>query len=144
MNPMINAWLVGHTLTLLRTLLILMLLDVVCGMIVAFLRKTLNSTISWRGMGKKSGTIMVIIAAALLQQVSAIPPVQVGQQQFQVLDAVVLFYVVNEALSVLEKAAILKVPMPTWFVEALERVRGDQAPPLRIEIQNKPEPPANP
>jgi toxin secretion/phage lysis holin len=114
---------------MMKALMIIMVLDVIGGMLIAFARKELSSTVSYKGMAKKMGILMAIAIASLIQ-----PFVQ----SLPILGITLLFYLASEALSVLEKLAVLKVPLPKQLVESLVRIKGEQPPLLKVGIVNMP------
>lgn len=98
-------------------LLALMFIDVFAGLFLAITRKTVSSTVSWRGMSKKAMVLLVILASAVLQQFVPMLPV---------LNMVSLFYTCTEALSILENAALAGIPLPAGLKETLIKLREQQ------------------
>lgn len=114
---------------LLGTLLVLMVLDIFLGILVATVQKQISSTISWRGMTKKAGTIAVIAAAMLIEP---------ELQGFPAAATLILFYSVTEWISITEKAGILGIPMPKALRDALKRLRGEKESTFSIEWREQP------
>ena len=98
-------------------LVILMLLDIMSGLALSVSKKTLRSSVSWRGMCKKAITLMVLGACAVLQQF--VP-------QLPILNMAALFYTITEGLSILEHAAAAGVPLPAGLVDALSKIKDQQ------------------
>lgn len=96
------------------TLLLLMVLDVACGVMLALARKTLSSSMSFRGMAKK-GTMLILLGLS-----SAIEPFANG---VPLLGPTALYFIVTEAISILEHAGALGVPLPPVLLEALAKLR---------------------
>lgn len=102
---------------LVSTLLVLMVLDIFAGVLVAVNKRTLNSSISFKGMTKKTFIIILVGLAMLLEPFSSGTPL--GK-------LVSLFYIVMEAISILENAGALGVPIPRALKEVLQKLREDK------------------
>jgi toxin secretion/phage lysis holin len=109
------------------TLIALMLIDIVMGLLVAFGAKTVSSTISSIGMAKKAAIILMVGVGYLLQ--AHIPNIPSGP-------VIAMFFLVTEAISITESAAVLGIPMPPGLVAALGKLQGKSKPPFTIAIQN--------
>lgn len=97
-------------------LLVMMLLDIFSGFAVAIGTKTVSSTISWRGMCKKSITLTVVGAAAVLTPFANGLPLH---------KLVAICFIVSEFLSIAENAGLLGVPLPAILTDTLEKLRAD-------------------
>ncbi len=110
----------------LQALLWCMAADYVTGMVVAGVFKksakstdgALDSRIGFRGICKKGAELVLVLLAVRLDGV-------LGGQFSRT--AVILFFVANEALSVLENLGLMGVPYPAFLRDALEvlREKGD-------------------
>lgn len=109
------------------TLLIFMAIDYVTGLMVAGIfqksPKTegggLESRAGWKGLIRKGVTLLIVLVAARLDLLA-------GDQSF-IRDAVVIAFVVNETLSIIENAGLMGVPVPEVLVRAIEvlKKRGE-------------------
>lgn len=99
---------------LLGALFVLMVMDVIMGMIAAYITKTLSSSVSWNGMVKKSGVLIVIGLGAVIQPFAGDIPLA---------KMVSMFFIAHESLSILENAAKAGIPLPEQLVETLEKLR---------------------
>ena len=99
---------------LLRTLTILVILDFVTGILKGIINKNLTSKISFVGIAKKVFIFTIVAVGHLLQQLigNALP--------FR--EIVIMFYICNEGLSLLENAAEF-IPIPEKIKEALLQLR---------------------
>lgn len=95
-------------------LLLLMFLDIIMGMLVAFSTKTVSSSISFRGMCKKASIVILIGMARAIQPLTGLPLAKL----------VSIFYIVTEVVSITEAAAGLGLPLPKALVEALVKLRS--------------------
>lgn len=103
----------------LKTLVLFMLADYITGLIVAgvFHRSgksesgCLESLAGWKGLCRKGVSLMVVLVAARLDILLS--------TQF-IRDGVVLAYTANEALSIIENAGLMGIPIPSAVQNALD------------------------
>lgn len=103
----------------LTTLIIFMAIDYVSGLILAgvFHRSSksesgaLESKASWKGLCRKGLTLLIVVVASRLD-------VMLGTTFVK--DAVCIAYICNEALSILENAGLMGVPIPKAVKNAIE------------------------
>ena len=101
------------------TLLIFMGIDDATGLAVAGLfyarRKTpngmLESRAGWKGLCRKGVTLLVVLVACRLDLV-------MGSSFIR--DAVVIAFIANETISIIENAGLMGVPIPEVIVRAIE------------------------
>ena len=99
---------------LLITIVALAILDYVTGVIKGIYQKRLSSEIGYKGLLKKIVMFIVIAVAFIIQQlISDVIPLR---------EVVIMFYVCNEALSLLENAAEF-VPIPDKLKNTLLQLR---------------------
>lgn len=107
------------------TLLIFMAIDYISGLIVAGVfhssdkseTGTLNSTACWQGLLKKGMTLVIVLVAARLDIVLGTAFVR---------DAVVIAYIVNETISIIENAGLMGLPVPDAIMSAIEQLQGKE------------------
>lgn len=103
----------------LKTLLIFMAIDYITGLIVAGVfhksEKTENGTLEsragWKGLCRKGVTLLVVLVACRLDLV-------MGSSFIR--DAVVIAFIANETISIVENAGLMGVPIPAVIVKAIE------------------------
>lgn len=101
------------------TLLIFMGIDYVTGLIVAGVfhtsEKTENGTLEsragWKGLCRKGVTLLVVLVACRLD-------LMMGSNFIR--DAVVIAFVVNETISIIENAGLMGIPIPAVITKAIE------------------------
>lgn len=101
------------------TLVICMAIDYITGLIVAgvFHRSpksvggTLESRAGWKGLCRKGVTLLIVLVACRLDMV-------MGSSFLR--DAVVIAFIANETLSIIENAGLMGVPIPAVIVKAVE------------------------
>lgn len=105
------------------TLLIFMAIDYVSGLIVAGVFQasdksesgSLSSIACWQGLLKKGMTLVIVLVAAQLDKVLGTAFVR---------DAVVIAYMVNETISIIENAGLMGLPIPDVIMSAIEQLQG--------------------
>ena len=103
----------------LQTLLIFMGIDYLTGLIVAGVfhksSKTesgaLESRAGWKGLCRKGVTLLIVLVACRLDMII--------NSNF-IRDAVVIAFVTNETISIIENAGLMGVPIPTVITKAIE------------------------
>ncbi len=103
----------------LATLLIFMGIDYLTGLIVAgvFKRSTktengaLESRAGWKGLCRKGVTLLVVLVACRLDLV-------MGSNFIR--DAVVIAFTANEAVSIIENAGLMGVPIPAVITKTID------------------------
>lgn len=101
------------------TLLIFMGIDYISGLIVAGVfhksEKTENGSLEsragWKGLCRKGVTLLVVLVACRLDIV-------MGSNFIR--DAVVIAFIANETISIIENAGLMGVPIPAVIVKAIE------------------------
>ena len=105
------------------TLLIFMAVDYVSGLIVAGVFQasdksesgSLSSIACWQGLLKKGMTLVIVLVAAQLDKVLGTAFVR---------DAVVIAYIGNETISIIENAGLMGLPIPDVIMSAIEQLQG--------------------
>ena len=105
------------------TLLIFMAVDYVSGLIVAGVFQasdksesgSLSSIACWQGLARKGMTLVIVLVAAQLDKVLGTAFVR---------DAVVIAYIVNETISIIENAGLMGLPIPDVIMSAIEQLQG--------------------
>lgn len=105
------------------SLLIAMGVDYVTGLVVAGVfhnsEKTPNGTLEsragWKGLCRKGVTLLVVLVACRLDMVM--------ESNF-IRDAVVIAFIANETISVVENAGLMGIPIPTVLTKAIEVLKN--------------------
>ena len=109
----------GGWTTGMQTLLLFMGIDYLTGLIVAGVFKNSNKSESgalesragWKGLCRKGMTLLIVLISYRLD-------LMLGTSYIR--DAVIITFAVNEALSILENAALMGLPLPAVLVKALD------------------------
>ena len=107
------------------TLLLFMAVDYLSGLIVAGVFQASDKSASgsrssvacWQGLLKKGMTLVIVLVAARLDIVLGTAFVR---------DAVVIAYVVNETISIIENAGLMGLPVPDVIMSAIEQLQGKE------------------
>lgn len=96
-----------------------MVLDYATGVIWAYIQKTLNSEIGFKGLIKKCMILVVLVVAVLLDRM-----INSGTAVFRTL--VCYFYIANEGISLLENVSNLGLPIPDKLKVALQQLNESE------------------
>ena len=102
---------------LLQTVILFVVLDYLTGVIKAIYKKKLSSEVGFKGILKKIVVFIVISEAYGIQNVM--------QDAIPLRETVIVFFIANEALSLLENAAVM-VPVPDKLREVLLQLRDKE------------------
>ena len=105
------------------TLIIFMGIDYVTGLIVAGVfhnsEKTANGALEsragWKGLCRKGVTLLVVLVACRLDLV-------MGSNFIR--DAVIIAFVANETISIIENAGLMGIPIPAAIMRAIEILKN--------------------
>lgn len=101
--------------SLIHALLVLMMIDIITGLMKAWKNKNLWSRKSLYGFGRKMLIFLIITVANIIDFIMQLNGVLVL--------ATVMFYTINEVLSITENAGQLGLPLPEKLMEVLEVVQ---------------------
>ena len=112
------AYLWGPWDALINALIALVALDYVTGVICAAANKRLSSEIGFKGLIKKAVIFALVAVAGVADKV-----IPATNQAIRA--AVILFYIANEAISILQDAAELGLPVPEKLKAVLIKTKGE-------------------
>ena len=123
-----STYLFGGWDTAMITLLILMSIDYVCGLVVAGIFKNspktkngaLESRTGWKGLCSKGVTLLIVLVAYRLDLTMGTTIVK---------DGVVIAFLVNELISIIENTGLMGIPIPAIIINAIDilnRKTGDE------------------
>ena len=110
----LGGWDVG-----LQTLVIFMCIDYITGILVAGVfhkskkseTGTLESRAGWKGLIRKGVTLLIVLVAVQLDKV-------IGSTFIR--DAVIIGFIANELISIVENAGLMGVPIPAVITNAID------------------------
>ena len=112
------AYLWGPWDALINALIALVALDYVTGVICAAANKRLSSEIGFKGLIRKAVMFALVAVAGVADKV-----IPATNQAIRA--AVILFYIANEAISILENAAELGLSVPEKLKAVLIKTKGE-------------------
>jgi len=103
----------------LQALLIFMGIDFVMGLLIAGFWKqsnksdsgVLNSVSAWKGLVRKGVTLLIVIAANVLDMLTGVQYIRT---------AVIIAFCADELISIVENAGIMGIPLPAVIKNAIE------------------------
>ena len=113
----LSYWLGGWDM-LLKTIVFLAVVDYITGVIKGIYLKKLSSEIGFKGLLKKVVMFIVIAVAHVVQDL-------IGDT-IPLREVVIMFYIANEGLSLLENAAVF-IPIPDKLKSILLQLRETEA-----------------
>lgn len=93
------------------TPLIIMGVDIITGVVKAWVNKSFEASIMRTGLGKKAGEVAILIAVELLSYALNLPDI--------VMNCVSFYIIFMEVMSVLENANALGIPIPKFVRDAI-------------------------
>lgn len=99
---------------ILKALLCLVVLDYITGVIKGVYLKKLSSETGFKGILKKITIFIVVMVAVVIQKLTG--------NVIEIREIVIMFFICNEALSLLENAAVL-IPIPAAIKNVLLQLR---------------------
>lgn len=102
---------------ILWALMVLMVLDYVMGVIKAIYKKELSSSVGFKGLLKKISILVIVALANVLQELMG--------GNIAIREIVIMFYIANEGISILENVAAVSTKMPQALKDILLQLRGD-------------------
>lgn len=101
---------------LLTTLIIFILMDYITGVMKAIINKKLSSEVGFKGIFKK---VLIIFMVALATGLDTL------LNNSGIRYIVIIFYIVNEAISIIENAVKLGIPVPNKIKETLINLKNN-------------------
>ena len=107
----------GEVSGLFWALIAFMALDYITGVVVAIIEKRLSSEVGFRGLAKKF-LILVFVAVGHIADTYILGGTPAA------MSAVMLFYIANEGISIIENAAALGLPVPKKLTSIMEQIKN--------------------
>ncbi len=111
------GFLFGERNGIMLALIVLIVLDYISGVIAAAVEKRLSSEVGAKGIAKKV-FMLLIVAVANIVDVEVL-----GGGEHVLKTVVVIFYIANECISLIENAGRLGVPVPDKLMKVLEQLK---------------------
>ena len=115
----IASYIWGPWDALCMTLVAFVAMDYITGVAKAAVLKALSSSIGFHGLLKKLFIFVLVGAATLVDRV-------IPEANGAIRAAVMLFYIANEGISIIENAAELGLPIPKALLKAFAKFEGEE------------------
>ena len=111
------AWFLGGFDGLIITLCVFALVDYITGVIAAVIKKELCSRVGFVGIARKTLMFFLVGIASILEfyVLGASSPIR---------EIVIVFYIANEGISIVENSARIGLPIPAKFLAILEQLKS--------------------
>lgn len=107
----------GEVTGLFWALVAFMVLDYISGILAAISVRKLSSKVGFKGIAKKL-LILVFVSVGHITDTYVLGGVPVA------MTAVILFYIANEGISIVENASVLGLPVPQKIKNVLEQIKN--------------------
>ena len=119
----VTAKLLGGWDMALQVLLLFMVVDYVTGLVVAGVFKkspktasgALESKAGWKGLCRKGMTLLMVLVAAQLELLTGTDVIR---------NAVIIGYIANEGISIIENAGLMGLPVPKLIKNAIDILKS--------------------
>lgn len=111
----IAFWMGGLDL-LLMVLTVMMALDFLTGLAKGIHNQTLSSEVCAKGIIRKVVMLIIVALAFLIEEVTG--------GTFPLREIVIMFFIANEGISILENAAAMGLPIPAKIKDTLIQLKG--------------------
>ena len=110
------SWFFGGLDGLLRVLIVLIVIDYFSGLSVAWITRTISSSVGFKGITKKCIMLTFVGIAHLMDTI-------IPDDGGAIRSIVCLFYIANEGKSIIENAATLGIPIPQMLLKHFSRIQ---------------------
>lgn len=110
---------IGGMDKLIYTLIAFVSVDYITGVVSAVSHKELNSSVGYKGIFHKIIIFCLVGIANLLDS-------NILNSQGILRTAVILYYIANEGISIIENAGEIGIPIPQKLLDVLEQLKGEQ------------------
>lgn len=114
---MVLGYIFGELDGLFSVLIIAILLDYLTGVIKAIIKKQLSSEIGYKGILKKISLFIVVALANIIDKI-------VFTNALFLRYGIMLLFLANEGISILENLSLIGVPIPQSIIKALLQVKN--------------------
>lgn len=111
-------FLLGDFDFLLKSILILMLLDYITGICKAFIKNKMNSSIGAKGIIKKVGYLCIITISVVLDQILG--------TNGSLRTLIITSFIFNEMISIIENSSEIGIKIPDTLKNALEKLNKEK------------------
>lgn len=110
------AYWLGGLDTILIALIAMLVIDYISGVLAAVHNKEVDSEVGWKGIVKKVFTLLVVAVAFIIELAT--------ESAFAIREIVIMFFIANEAISLVENAGKIGLPIPQKLITILTQLKG--------------------
>lgn len=110
------AYWLGGIDTILICLAAMIVIDYLTGVLSAIYTKTLSSDIGFKGIAKKVCILLIVALSFIIETATG--------GAFAIREIVIIFFIVNEAISLLENAGKMGLPIPDKLTDILQQLKS--------------------
>lgn len=110
------AYWLGGLDTILIALIAMLVIDYISGVLAAVHNNEVDSEVGWKGIVKKVFTLLVVAVAFIIEMAT--------QNAFAIREVVIVFFIANEAISLVENAGKIGLPIPEKLTNILTQLKG--------------------
>lgn len=107
-------WLGGLD-TILTCLIAMIIIDYISGVLKAIINKNLSSEIGFKGIAKKVMILTIVALSFVIEKTT--------NGMFQIREIVIIFFIANESISLIENAIKIGLPVPKKLIDILEQLK---------------------
>lgn len=115
---------------LIIALVIFVTLDYITGIAKAAVQGKLSSAVGFKGLLKKVAIFVLVAIGTVMDSV-------IPAANHAIRSAVIMFYIANEGLSILENAGQLGLPLPKVLKRALEKMKDTDEKPEDMPVEEQ-------
>lgn len=112
------AYWLGGLDAILICLIAMLVIDYITGVLSAVHSSTVNSEIGWKGIVKKVVTLLIVALAFIIETAT--------DGLFAIREIVIMFFIANEAISIIENAGKIGIPIPEKLKNILTQIKGEK------------------
>jgi toxin secretion/phage lysis holin len=110
------GWAFGRFDSLIYALVAFVLIDYITGILVAFQNKKISSEVGFKGISKKIMMFVLVAVGNIIDQYV----IKTGSTLRMMM---IMFYLSNEGISIIENAGSIGVPFPQKLKDAIEKLQ---------------------
>lgn len=126
----VAAYLWGPWDALIIALVVFVILDYITGIAKAAICRELSSKAGFHGLLKKVAIFVLVAIGTVMDSV-------IPAANHAIRSAVIMFYIANEGLSILENAGQLGLPLPKVLKKALEKMKDADEKPEDVPVEEQ-------
>lgn len=116
----VSGWLLGGFDSIIYALIAFVVIDYITGVMLAIQEKNISSEIGFKGISKKIMIFALVTVANIIDQ-------QVLGSGSSLRTMLIMFYLANEGISILENASKIGLPIPNKLKNTLQEINDNES-----------------